>query len=708
VRLEALDFELLDTPEVLIKFELEFTCSETPEGLGMQIDYSADIFESSTIERMGEHFRLLLEQIVLDPQCPLQELQLLGPPERHYLLHELNATQAPYPQACIHQLFEEQVERTPQKVALVFEGQSLSYEQLNERSNRLAHYLREAGVQPDSCVGICIERSVEMVVGLLGILKAGGAYVPLDPGYPPERLAYMLEDSAPRVLLVHGATERLCRGLGSEAVLCNLDEDSQRWAECSARNPSAQGLLPSHLAYVIYTSGSTGRPKGVMVEHAGIVNRLLWMQAQYGLQESDCVMQKTPFSFDVSVWEFFWPLLQGAKLVVAKPEGHQDPYYLSELIGREGITTLHFVPPMLEAFLGAADLTCCASLRQVMCSGQALPLALTQRFFEVLPGVRLHNLYGPTEASVDVSSFECCAQSALGCVPIGRPIWNTRLYVLDGALQPVPLGVAGELHIGGVGLARGYLNEPQLTEAKFIRDPFVEGERLYKTGDLARVLSDGNIEYLGRLDDQVKIRGFRIELGEIESCLRESEGVQEALVVAREQAEGERRLVAYVVGQKQSAGAELIDGIKAHLATVLPQYMLPSAYVLLEALPLTPNGKVDRKALPAPDASLSAAQYIAPRTDTEEKLAAIWREVLKLERVGIHDNFFSIGGNSLNLLHSLRDIKSTFDVELAVKDLFVDPNIEQIAKVINAINDHRRLTQELAALPADEIEQMEF
>ncbi|NVI85697.1 amino acid adenylation domain-containing protein, partial [Janthinobacterium sp. BJB401] len=371
--------------------------------------------------------------------------------------------------------------------AVKFEGQSLTYGELNARANRLAHYLRGQGVGADSLVGICVERSVEMVVGLLGILKAGGAYVPLDPGYPKDRLATMLDDARPTVLLTQQAlADSLVAALAAAMdpalpVLC-LDSQWPSLAGQSEVNPAPQGS-PASLAYVIYTSGSTGKPKGVAIEHAGIVNRLQWMQAEYGLTAADRVMQKTPFSFDVSVWEFFWPLLQGATLVVAKPEGHQDPSYLAALIASEGITTMHFVPPMLDAFLASAGLAQCATLRQLICSGQALPLDLAQRCFEVLPGVALHNLYGPTEASVDVSYFACRPDNGLACVPIGRPIWNTQLYVLDAQLQPVPLGVAGELHIGGIGLARGYLNRPELTAEKFIANPYGEaGSRLYKTG----------------------------------------------------------------------------------------------------------------------------------------------------------------------------------------------------------------------------------
>ncbi|WP_122959338.1 non-ribosomal peptide synthetase, partial [Burkholderia pseudomallei] len=494
------------------------------------------------------------------------------------------------------------------------------------------------------------ERGIEMVVGLLAILKAGGAYVPLDPSHPPERLRRMLDDTNPVAVLVDDigadALASFESHVAARSPRVHLSRDIAQWRACNPANPpTPRERAARRLAYVIYTSGSSGEPKGVMNEHRGVVNRLWWMQQTYALDERDAVLQKTPFSFDVSVWEFFWPLMSGARLVIAKPEGHKDPAYLSELIDRERVTTLHFVPSMLQAFLedeGAAR--GCGSVKRVMCSGEALPPSLVKRFYRCLPDARLHNLYGPTEAAVDVTAWACDAEEGGASVPIGRPIANTRIYVLDGYGQPVPRGVAGELYIGGVQVARGYLNRPELTRERFVDDPFVAGGRLYKTGDLARWRTDGSLEYLGRNDFQVKIRGFRIELGEIEAQLAKVAGVRETVVLARDSGSpaGEKRLVAYYTGNADVAA------LREQATRHLPAYMVPSAYVRLDAWPLTPNGKLDRRALPAPaDDAYARAEYEAPRGAKEEALAAIWKDLLPVERISRHDNFFELGGHSL-------------------------------------------------------------
>jgi acyl-coenzyme A synthetase/AMP-(fatty) acid ligase/aryl carrier-like protein len=419
---------------------------------------------------------------------------------------------------------------------------------------------------------------------------------------------------------------------------------------------------------VIYTSGSTGQPKGVINDHAGVVNRLLWMQDAYGLKPHDRVLQKTPFSFDVSVWEFFWPLFTGARLVMARPGGHKDPLYLCEVIAAEQITTLHFVPSMLDVFLAHGDVRQAAGLVRVMCSGEALPGSLVRRFKQQLPGIGLYNLYGPTEAAVDVTAWNCARPEVADNTPIGKPIANTRMYVLDAQLQPVPLGVVGELFIGGVQVARGYLNRPELTAERFLKDPFSSG-RMYRTGDLGRFLPDGNIEYLGRNDDQVKIRGLRIELGEIQARLLEHPQVHEAAVVARDE-----RLVAYYTGTR-------VGDLREHLLRHLPEFMVPALFVHLDALPLSPNGKLDRKALPAPDVeALSAHEYEAPEGDTEILLAQLWAELLKVERVGRQDNFFELGGHSLlavSLIGRLRQV----GMEADVRALFEQPTLAGYAAI---------------------------
>ncbi|MBD2510596.1 non-ribosomal peptide synthase/polyketide synthase [Nostoc muscorum FACHB-395] len=717
VELTGLSVSELPIESAIAKFDLTLGMQNTNNGLVGWWEYNTDLFDSSTIKRMTGHFVTLLEAIVANPQERISQLPMLTASEQQQLLVEWNDTQVDYPQdKCIHHLFEEQVERTPDAVAVVFENQQLTYHELNCRANQLAHYLRSLGVSADVLVGICVERSLEMVVGLLGILKAGGAYLPLDPEYPQDRLSFMLEDAQVSVLL---SQQQLVEKLPEHQarVVC-LDTDWQIIPQSNQQNPIA-GVQATNLAYVIYTSGSTGKPKGAINTHLGICNRLLWMQQAYQLTEIDCVLQKTPFSFDVSVWEFFWPLLTGARLVVAKPGGHKDSGYLVNLILEQQVTTLHFVPSMLQIFLEEQGLKDCSSLKQVICSGEALPKELQERFFACL-GCQLHNLYGPTEAAIDVTFWECQPESNLKTVPIGRPISNTQIYILDQNLQPVPVGVPGELHIGGAGLAKGYLNRPELTQEKFIPNPFsgsrgaeeqrsrgvrerrrkivqspVASPRLYKTGDLARYLPDGNIEYLGRIDNQVKIRGFRVELGEIEAALSQHKDVQTSVVIVREDIPGDKRLVSYIV--LQSEQTTTVKELRSFLKEKLPEYMVPSAIAILESLPLTSNGKIDRRALPAPEPSSELSdKYVAPRTPLEEILALIWQEVLKIELVGRYDNFFTLGGHSLLATQLVSRIRSSLKVELPLRSLFAAPTIAELAQLIQQLQQQ---DLELAAPP---------
>ncbi|WP_242046405.1 MULTISPECIES: non-ribosomal peptide synthetase [Calothrix] len=542
------------------KFDLTLFVEEREQELVTTIEYNSDLFNVETIKRMLGHYATLLKGIIAKPDSSITKISLLTPAEEYQLLVEWNNTNKNYSDnLCIHHLFEQQVKRTPNAVALVFENQQLTYRQLNEQANQLAHYLQNQGVKPDVIVGICMERSVEMVVAILAILKAGGAYLPLDPAYPQERLQFMLADAQVLLLLtqqhlVTELTNLTSLETQSQAQVICLDTDWQTLiAHQSTDNPSSDVKAES-LAYVIYTSGSTGKPKGVMNVHQGLSNRLLWMQDAYQLTESDRVLQKTPFSFDVSVWEFFWTLFTGAQLVVAKPGGHQDSSYLVELIAREKITTLHFVPSMLQVFLEEPSLEKCSSIKRVICSGEALSLELQERFFARL-NTELHNLYGPTEAAIDVTFWNCQHNTNRKIVPIGKPIANTQMYILDKYLQPTPIGVPGELCIAGVGLARGYLNRPDLTDEKFIPNPFENGEfnKLYKTGDLARYCPDGNIEFLGRIDHQVKLRGLRIELEEIETILNQHSGVQIATVILREDEFKNHCLAAYLVPDAKQA-----------------------------------------------------------------------------------------------------------------------------------------------------------
>ncbi|MBD1865229.1 MULTISPECIES: non-ribosomal peptide synthetase [Trichocoleus] len=678
--------------------DLLITLSEGADGLTGQLSYSTELFSAETIARMAGHFQTLLEGIVSNPDGTLAALPLLPIAEQQQL-QAWNQTQVAYPlEICLHQWIEMQVERTPDAVAVSFEGQHLTYRELNERANQLAHYLQTLGVKPDTLVGICVDRSLEMVIGLLSILKAGGAYVPFDPSYPSDRLAFMLEDAQVPILLTQAYLVDQLPPHQAQ-TLC-LDTDWQQIAQGYKHNPDS-GVTSDNLAYVIYTSGSTGKPKGAMNTHRGICNRLLWMQDEYQLTKDDRVLQKTPFSFDVSVWEFFWPLMSGARLVVARPEGHKDPAYLVQVIAEQQITTLHFVPSMLRVFLEEPGVERCDSIRQVMCSGEALPLDLQNRFFERC-SAQLHNLYGPTEAAVDVTYWHCQPEADQRSVPIGRPIANTQMYVLDSQLQPVPIGIVGELYIGGVNVARGYLNRPELTAERFIHDPFVgNGEppptpRLYKTGDLACYRPDGAIDYLGRIDHQVKLRGFRIELGEIESVLTQHPTVQAAIVIDRETALGDKQLVAYVVALPGQT--ILSQDLQAFLHQQLPEYMVPAAVVTLDTLPVNANGKLDRKALPAPEQTQSETPFVAPQTLIEKTLAGIWQDVLGLEQISIHDNFLELGGHSLLATQVISRSRSLFQVDISLRHLFESPTVTALATVIEQLQGSSSVVPAIGAI----------
>ena len=578
------------------------------------------------------------------------------------------------PDCCI-ELIERQVAATPDAPALTFENKTLTYEELNERANQLAHHLIKLGVGANELVGVCAERSIEMVIALVGTIKAGGAYMPLDPEYPVDRLGLMLQDAKPKAVLTQNSLRKILPP--NDIPTISLDTEWSKISSEPTTNPLV-ALKSTDAAYVIYTSGSTGIPKGVVNVHEGIVNRLLWMQEAYQLTAADRVLQKTPYSFDVSVWEFFWPLMTGAHLVVARPDGHRDPAYLAEIIVQAGITTLHFVPSMLRVFLEAVQLPKHAKLRQVFASGEALTADLQSMFFAA-SDAELFNLYGPTEAAVDVTHWTCRRNDPRSFVPIGYPITNIQIHILDKKLKHVPVGIPGELHIGGIGLARGYLNRAELTAEKFVHDPYrgAPNARLYKTGDLARYLASGEVEYLGRIDHQVKIRGFRIELGEIESALSEHPGVRDVAVVARGDAPGAKRLVAYLVA---ATPAPEISALREHLKQTLPEYMVPSIFVFLEKMPLTISGKIDRKALPAPEQQRPelGGSYVAPRSEAEKKLAGIWSKALRVEQVGINDNFFELGGDSILSIQIISAARRV-GLKLTPKLLFANQTIATLA-----------------------------
>ena len=670
------------------KFDMTMSLVERDGKLHGELEYRSSLWLEDTMQAFCRSFETLLRGIVADPSRAVGDYALLTDSEMTALMstqgNSWNATEHALPQVnALHTIIEQQVERTPNAAAVSYNGNTWTYTDLNRKSNQLAHYLRELGVAPGALVGVCIERGLDMSLALLATLKAGAAYVPFDPTFPADRLGFMLDDTAVAVMLT---ASHLTQVLPSppQHVLC-LDRDGALWATMPEHNPNA-AVAHDNLFNVIFTSGSTGKPKGVMVPHIGIINRLLWMQDMYPLQVGDRVLQKTPYSFDVSVWELFWPLLVGAEIVYARPEGHKDPDYLCELIRQERIGTLHFVPSMLGIFLQNDNVSACTTIKRVFCSGEALQLAHEKRFFEKLPHAELHNLYGPTEASVDVSYYACSPHSPYRSVPIGKPVWNTQLHVLDTQLQPVPVGVVGELYIGGIQLAHGYLKRDELTRTTFIDNPhFVHGhpsKKLYKTGDLARYLPDGNIEYIGRVDFQVKVRGLRIELGEIETVLMRHPLVKEAIVVVQDLGDRNVIIVAYFVPQNPHAVPDA-QALRAFLKQDLPVYMLPNVYMALDEIPLSANGKANRKALPAPDLSqMARTEYVAPRDELETALAAIFAAALDLDKVGINDNFFELGGHSLTATQIMARVKAQYPVQLDVRTLFEAPTLAEFATLL--------------------------
>ncbi|WP_130904172.1 non-ribosomal peptide synthetase [Pseudomonas sp. Sample_22] len=683
--LAGLRVEALNATAKSTQFDLQLDTQEQGDQLLASLTYATDLFDAERIETLARHWRNLLAGVLANPQTPLAELPLLDADERLRILDELNDTAQDYPgEVCVQRHFEARVLENPQATALVFQGQDLSYAQLNLRANRLAHHLRGRGVGPEVIVGIACERSLEMVVGLLAILKAGGAYVPLDPEYPRDRLSYMIEDSGISLLLTQAHLLAQLPTPDTVRTLC-LHADAD-WLSDLPGSDLPNIAVAENLAYMIYTSGSTGKPKGAGNRHVALHNRIEWMQQAYNLQPSDRVLQKTPFSFDVSVWEFFWPLMKGATLVIAAPGEHRDPQRLAALIVEQSITTLHFVPSMLSAFIGADEALACTSLTRIICSGEALPMELQRQTLRSLPRANLYNLYGPTEAAIDVTHWTC-VEEGRDSVPIGRPIANLRTCILDSELQPLPLGAVGELYLGGVGLARGYHRRGALTAERFVVDPFGSGERLYRTGDLARYRADGAIDYCGRIDHQVKIRGLRIELGEIEARLQEHAGVQEAVVLALDGPSG-KQLVAYIVPQQRTlvdADAERQgvwrESLKSHLLGSLPDYMVPAQTVLIEQMPLSPNGKLDRKRLPAPTAQVSQRAFEAPRSAHEQVLAQIWQDVLGVEQVGRQDNFFELGGDSIISIQVVSRARRA-GLSLQPRDLFQQQTLQALAAVV--------------------------
>jgi amino acid adenylation domain-containing protein len=659
--------------------------------LTLKIIFDRNCFEDSAIARMLGHLQTLLEGMTANPEQKLSELPLLSAAERQQLLVQWNDTQADYPKnASIHELFAAQTERTPDAVAAICEKEQLTYRELNAKANQIAHYLQSLGVKPEVLVGICVERSLEMLVAILGILKVGAAYVPLDPAYPQERRSFMLADAkVPLLLTQKNLLETLPEH--SAKVVC-IDAEWQEISRQSDRNPAVK-VEPENLAYVLYTSGSTGTPKGVLGTHRGTVNRCFWNP--YPFIEEDICCQKTSLNFVDSVWEIFAPLLHGLPTVIIPDRSVKDINQFIQTLSKQNVTRLVLVPSLLRALLDSfPDLDRrLPQLKYWICSGETLPVELCQQFREQMPQRVLINLYGSSEVAADVTWYD--ATQCVEKVPIGRPIANTQIYLLDRNLQPVPIGIPGEIYVGGDGLAQGYLNRPDLTSEKFISNPFGQEKLdflgnshqkvLFKTGDIGCYLPDGNIEFLGRGDCQVKIRGFRIELGEIEAALSQHSSVSTAAVLLQENTPGTQRLVAYLVPNSgfRNPHPELISELRSFLKHKLPDYMVPSAFVLLDALPLTPNGKIDRLALSQRcDYVSDETAFTEPQTPTEKEIAEIWTALLGLEKVGTNQNFFDLGGHSLMATQLISRVRSCFGVELALCDFFAAPTIENLAELI--------------------------
>ena len=710
-------FSLYKQYTCIDRFKVKLVCARKSDVLDLELHYDANLFSEEAIAQLAAQFQVLVQSAIEEPNASIDELEMLPEGDRQQLLVEFNQTSVPIPEHCIHQLFETQVERTPNNIAIQFENQQLTYRELNEKANQLAHYLQGRGVGRETIVGVCVNRSPELLIGILGILKAGGTYLPLDPTYPPERLNFILSDSQASFVL---SQQSLINGNLLQtneqkvtATITYLDTDWQTITGESGENPISR-VTPENLAYIIYTSGSTGKPKGTMIPHRGLVNYLNWCTQAYDIKDGCGSPVHSSIGFDATITSLFSPLLVGRQVLLL-PEAEEIEALSTILRSQQNFSLVKITPAHLELlgqFLPHQDAN--GQTRAFIIGGEAL-LAKTASFWQDhAPNTRLINEYGPTETVVGccvyevppaTSEVELQNQPQVGTVPIGKAIANTQLYVLDRYFQPVPFGVIGELYIGGLGVARGYLNRPELTAEKFVPHPFSNepGHRLYKTGDLARYLPDGNLEFLGRIDHQVKIRGFRIELGEIEAVLSQHPEVRQVVVLCREDDPEDKRLVAYVAASSPLEPAKFIEELRQFLQQQLPDYMIPSAFVILESLPLTPNGKIDRQTLPAP--KLQMQTYVAPRTAAEEIVAEIWREVLNLERVGIGNNFFDLGGHSLRATQVISRLQQAFQIELPLRSLFTAPTVESMVDLIAQHWGDRDVVEEIAQT-LQEVEQL--
>ncbi|WP_010099277.1 non-ribosomal peptide synthetase [Ornithinibacillus scapharcae] len=659
---------------------VHFRQSSSNRELYLTLQFDPERIPLSYVERAHQYFIKALKLMVQNENSPIQQNDLLTEEELDQI-NNWNNTEKKYDDCLVQQYLEEISARKPEQIAVTFNGESMTYRELNQKANQVAHYLRKQGIGPDKLVGICMNRSIEMVIAIWGILKSGSGYVPIAPEDPKERTQFVIQEAELQTVLTEQSTKGTLVDITNINEICLTD-----WAlhSESIENPQVT-VKGENVAYVIYTSGSTGKPKGVEVLHQGLTNRLEWMQDYFSLSDKDVVLQKTPYTFDVSVWEFLWPLMVGARLVIAKPDGHKDPQYLGKLMEDEKVTTMHFVPSMLRAFLDFNHTHTHKHLKRVICSGEELTKEIQDKFYKHYRDKSLFNLYGPTEASIDVTYYECEKDSPYSKIPIGKPIANTKIYILDHHLNPVPIGVPGELYIGGVGLAKGYLKRKEQTLASFITHPNTQ-ERLYKSGDLARYRLDGNIEYLGRIDHQVKLRGNRIELGEIESVLRQIEDVKDSVVHVFTHSDGEQALVAYLVASNELD----FSVIRSELKDKIPSYMLPSHYMTIKEIPRTSSGKVNRKGLPKLETNRSSlsTKLIPARDDIEKKLVEMWQEGLNVNPIGITDDFFELGGQSLLALRVMMKINNEFDKELPLSVFFErGRTIEGMATLLRSKED---------------------
>ena len=679
VKADGIEISNYEYKRNMAQFDIEVIATENKNGIDIEINYCDSLFKRETIVRLGKHFKNILNAVVENSQIKLHEIDMLDQEEKIQILYQFNNTVAEVPgNKTIQELFEEQVQKTPDNIALVFDNKTLTYRELNEKSNKLANVLRSKGVKPNSIVGIMIERSLEMLIGIFGVLKSGGAYLPIDIEYPEERINYILKDCGAEIVLTKNYLKDKLKFSGE--ILDLKDEKLYQGGNSNLEKVNIQ----TDLAYVIYTSGSTGKPKGVMIEHGSAVNILIALQNEYPLLETDTYLLKTTYTFDVSVAEFFGWFFAGGKLVLLKQWEEKDPQKVLQAIDQYNVTHINFVPSMLSIFLDIVEregTDTLNKLKYIFAAGEALSKEVVSKFSKLTSNVKLENIYGPTESTIYATR---CSLSNVTCeniIPIGKPFQNMKAYILDGNNNLQPIGVSGELCLSGKGIARGYINRPDVTASKFISNPFEPGEKVYKTGDLVRWLPDGNIEYLGRIDHQVKIRGFRIELGEIETQLLRHKNIKETVVIAKEdEKNGGKYLCAYVVADKNLTVHEL----REFLQNTLPEYMVPSHFVQIEKLPLTPNGKVDRKSLPEPNGDIiTGEEYIAPTNDIEQKLADVWKEILRVNRVGINDNFFDLGGNSLKAIQMIGHLKG-FSINM--RHIMQYPTIAQLQKYVVCLN----------------------